>query len=78
MHQGTIIETAANRPPIANLFPANPDDNFSRAGRGLLQFLNREHATERHDDSLLEARIASYELAAKLQLSAPEAVDLTR
>lgn len=78
MHQGTIIETAANRPPIANLFPANPDDNFSRAGRGLLQFLNREHATERPDDSLLEARIASYELAAKLQLSAPEAVDLTR
>ena len=78
MHQGTIIETATNKPPIANLFPSNPQNNFSGAGRDFLQFLNQQHAIERTDDSLLEARIACYELAAKLQLSAPEAVDLTR
>ncbi len=78
MHQGTIIETATNKPPIANLFPPNPQYDFSGAGRDFLQFLNQQHAIERPDDSLLEARIASYELAAKLQLSAPEAVDLTR
>jgi hypothetical protein len=43
-----------------------------------LQSLNRQHAAEHPRDSILEARIAGYELAAKLQLSAPEAVDLSR
>ena len=37
--------------------------------------LNATHASSR-SDSLLEARITAYELAARLQLSAPEAVDL--
>ena len=35
------------------------------------------HAGERPGDSRLEARIASYELAARLQLSAPEALDIS-
>ena len=78
VHQGTIIETAKDKPPIANLFPLNAQDSFDGAGRDFLRFLNRQHADERPEDSLLDARIASYELAAKLQLSAPEAVDLTR
>jgi hypothetical protein len=38
--------------------------------------MNREHLAERTGDSRLEARIASYEMAAKLQLSAPEVLDL--
>ena len=38
--------------------------------------LNREHAAQREGNSELEARIAAYELAARLQLSAPEATDL--
>ncbi len=37
----------------------------------MLRELNREHLATREGDSRLEARIASYELAAKLQLSAP-------
>ena len=78
VHQGTIIETATDKPPIANLFPANAQSNFDGARREFLRFINRQHADERPADSLLEARIASYELAAKLQLSAPEAVDLAR
>lgn len=40
--------------------------------------MNRGHQETRQEDTLLEARMASYELAAKLQLSAPEAVDLSR
>ena len=39
---------------------------------------NRVHEAERPGDSRLEARIASYELAARLQLSAPEVLDLSR
>ena len=78
VHQGTVIETSAERPPIADLFPpagraASPA--AERDGREFLRKLNVAHA-ERRSDSLLEARIASYELAARLQLSAPDAVNL--
>jgi hypothetical protein len=77
VHQGTVLETAAGKAPFADLFPAqNVTAEAERAGLNFLQGLNAAHAGTRAD-SLLEARIASYELAAKLQLSAPEAVDLT-
>ena len=79
VHQGTVIETSAERPPIADLFPpadriVSPD--AERDGRDFLRTLNVAHA-DRRGDSLLEARIAAYELAARLQMSAPEAVDLS-
>ena len=48
------------------------------AGLELLSELNREHQAAREGDSRLEARIRSYELAAKMQLSAPEALDLSK
>jgi hypothetical protein len=47
------------------------------AGLELLTRFNREHEAARPGDTRLEARIASYELAAKLQLSAPEVIDLS-
>ncbi len=76
VHQGTVLETAAGKAPFADLFPAQKvTAEAERAGQNFLQSLNAAHAGTRAD-SLLEARIASYELAAKLQLSAPEAVDL--
>ena len=49
-----------------------------RDGLALLDKLNRAHAAANPADSRLDARIASYELAAKMQLSAPEAFDLAR
>lgn len=79
-HQGTIIRPGVPR-PIADLFPGpqsfvSPE---SEAGaQSLLRKLNQMHQHERADDSRLEARIRSYELAAQMQLSAPEALDLTR
>lgn len=80
VHQGTVIETSAERPPIADLYPPRDravDPVAERNGLAFLQGLNQAHAESRAD-SLLDARIAAYELAAKLQLSAPEAVDLSR
>jgi hypothetical protein len=80
VHQGTVIETSADRPPIADLFPPRErgvDQNSERNSLAFLQVLNQAHA-ETRADSLLDARIAAYELAARLQLSAPEAVDLAR
>ncbi|PWG73904.1 DUF1501 domain-containing protein, partial [Enterococcus hirae] len=41
----------------------------------LLKRLNQQHRDTREGDSRLAARIASYELAAKLPLSAPEVLD---
>ena len=80
-HQGTLIEARAE-PPVPDLF-ADPRFEFAsaRADRrtmALLESLNRRHAAAHPGDSRLEARIASYELAARMQLSAPEAFDLSR
>ena len=48
-----------------------------RDGLHLLRELNGQHLQQRADDTRLQARIRSYELAAAMQLSAPEALDLS-
>ena len=48
-----------------------------RDGLSLLNRLNRRYQEQREGDSRLEARIRSYELAAAMQLSAPEALDIS-
>lgn len=78
-HQGTILNTTSAE-PIADLTaPASAKfitPEADRDGRALLQKLNREHLLANPGDSRLEARIQSYELAAKMQLSAPEVFDI--
>jgi hypothetical protein len=80
-HQGTIIKPNAPL-PIADLFPPSTvksiTPNSEADGLALLQRLNRDHLVDNPGDTRLEARIASYELAAKMQLSAPEVLDLTK
>jgi hypothetical protein len=80
-HQATIIRPTAPV-PIADLYPPKSAKYISRQserdGLKLLGELNREHLAENPGDSRLEARIASYELAAKMQLSAPEVLDLAK
>ena len=79
-HSGTIISAAA-KTPITDLFPADASGMISakseKDGLALLKKLNTEHMGRHPGDSRLEARIASYELAARMQLSAPEALDLS-
>jgi hypothetical protein len=78
-HQGTMVK-AGSKNPIFDLFPP-ADAGITRAseadGLALLNRMNRAHQAARAGDSRLEARIASYELAARLQLSAPEVLDLS-
>jgi hypothetical protein len=79
-HQGTLIRPSAET-PIADLFP--PEGSFVRPeiDRDTLAVLNqlyRRHHAERPGDSRLDARIRSYELAARMQLSAPEILDLSQ
>ncbi|OYW15836.1 MAG: sulfatase, partial [Planctomycetales bacterium 12-60-4] len=77
-NQGTIIRPGAAT-PIEDLYAAR-NDFVTAAGDAAalasLQSLNRRHATARSGDSRLEARIRSYELAARMQLAAPEALDI--
>lgn len=79
--QGTALATRPASPPIHNLF-AKGDPRITaegeRATLEFLQSLNAEHARQRPGDSELEARTNSYELAARLQLSAPEVVDISK
>jgi hypothetical protein len=58
--------------------PAAEAGGPQRAKLDLIQELNRRHLATRSEDSELEARIASYELAYRMQSSGPEAVDLAK
>ena len=81
LHAGTAIDASKSN-PIDNLYADRrfpfANKKADKAGFELLEKLNRNHAKSLAPDSELDARIESYELAAKLQLSAPEAFDLSR
>ena len=75
--QGTLFRGEGD--PIIDL---KPPSKFSaetqQATFEYLRKLNEEHLKKHPNDSELAARIAAYELAAKMQLSAPQAADLSK
>ena len=74
--QGTVFNADT---PLANLArPKRVSAATDRATRDLLKLLNDEHLAQRPSDGDLSARVAAYELAARMQLSAPEVSDLSR
>ena len=81
VHEGIVIDATAKK-PLPDLFPS---DRFEFAGRTadhdgleLLRQINQEYADAHPGDDRLAARIGSYELAARMQLSAPHAFDLSQ
>ncbi|MBI1901158.1 MAG: DUF1501 domain-containing protein, partial [Planctomycetia bacterium] len=65
--------------PILHLRPPKElSDEQQRSKLDLLKKMNREHARARAEPSELEARIAAYELAFRMQAHAPEAIDLAQ
>jgi hypothetical protein len=75
-YQGTWIQNLDQ--PISDL-PAQPNDlPWQWQKLNVLNQLNREHLRERPFESDLEARIASFELAFRMQMEAPEAFDLSQ
>ncbi|HUG69598.1 MAG TPA: DUF1501 domain-containing protein [Pirellulaceae bacterium] len=77
-HQGVRIDGASDE-PIANLnLPTGYSDERQQEKLSLLQQFNQSHAESRTQQSELEARIASYELAFRMQAQAPAAVDLAQ
>ena len=74
-YQGTVFRPKGT--PILDLKNAhNMDVQEQQVLLKHLDHFNRGHLSDRVDNSNLAARIASYELAYKMQSSAPEAVDL--
>ncbi len=74
-HQGTLLRPSSAN-PVADLFPPKGVERADADLHRAMAALNRQHELTRPGDSRLEARIRSYELAARLQLSAPEVLDL--
>jgi hypothetical protein len=76
-YQGTILRSAGE--PILDL--RRPEGMTGPMQRRFLDTLgeyNRDHLAARADNSNLAARIASYEMAFRMQIHAPEAVDLSQ
>ena len=69
-YQGTLVSNLDD--PVANL--ANPRESaaLQSAELGALRRLNALHRRARPDDRALDARIASFELAFRMQAEAPE------
>ena len=76
-YQGTRMRPTGS--PVLNLQPehAQPSE-VVQLGRQLLSRLDRIHQTQRAGPLELDARIASYELAARMQLKASDALDLNQ
>jgi hypothetical protein len=65
--------------PILDLIPPDFVGNAQQRGRlDLLKTLNQHFDSDKQDDTDLDARINSYELAYRMQSAGPEAVDLTK
>ena len=74
-YQGTDFNTSK---PIRNLSrPASISSQTDSATRDFLKRLNERHLDKFPGDTELAARISSYELAARMQLSVPEVGDLS-
>lgn len=76
VHQGTVLRTSGD--PILNLKPpAGKSRTMQRQEIDFINSINAAHQTAHPGYSELQARISSYELAFRLQSTAPEALDLS-
>lgn len=76
-HQGVVLQGGDQ--PVRDLFPSPEIPRATDAAtRDFVQALNQRRAEQHGADALLTARIKSYELAAKMQLSIPGVADLSR
>jgi len=77
IYQGTRIRS--NGSPILNLTPeVKVSDEVVQVSRELLSRLDQIHKSKHPNQLQLDARIASYELAARLQMEATDALDVSK
>ena len=78
VYQGTYIDTRRTKVEdlIENIHNATVTPADQRRQLDLLAELNRRHLAERSEDDTLDARIASFELAYRMQMAATDAFDV--
>lgn len=77
LYQGTRLRSTGS--PILNLQPeVEESSEVIRLGRDLLSRLDRIHKRNHPGQLELDARLASYELAARLQMEATDALDISK
>jgi hypothetical protein len=77
LYQGTVVRP--KEPRIPNLDPPpHLQGRVQEQFLGYLDRLNREHLAAHPGENDLAARVASYELAARMQTAAKEALDISR
>jgi hypothetical protein len=75
-YQGTALQSGSE--PIRDLTPPEGISHARQLGKvAYLNSVNRRYAEAHPEQSELDARIRSYELAFRMQATAPEAVDLS-
>jgi hypothetical protein len=76
-HQGVVLNTRG--PAVRDLQPASGLNADTQAARfAALAEFNRQHLDRHAADDALQTRMASYELAARMQLALPAAIDLNQ
>ena len=76
VYQGTRVRSQGS--PLLNLRPKEEWPNpVVQLSRSLLRHLDRNHLSRHPEEVELEARIAGYELAARMQLAASDALDVS-
>ena len=76
-HQGVVLNTSG--PPVRDLRPASAVDDATQAARfAAVAELGRRHLLQRGADDGIESRLKSYELAARMQLTIPDATNLAQ
>jgi hypothetical protein len=79
VHQGVPFRTSGEGDAISNLFPAREvAKNVDQESRKLLAQMNRLHMEEHGVEDAFMARMASYELAANMQLAVPEVTGIEK
>ena len=77
LYQGTVVRP--KEPRILNLdAPMSLKGEAQQRYLSFVQRLNQEHASARPGETDLEARIQSFELAARMQVAAKEALDISQ
>ncbi len=80
VYQGTHVDSSKTDPKelIADVHNARLNRQEQKKQFELLQAINRRHLSHRPDESALEARIASFELAYRMQFEATDAFDVSK
>jgi hypothetical protein len=77
LYQGTVFRGGQN--PVLHLAsPEGVSPEMQKETLDLITRMNRKFSATREDDTNLDARIASYELAYRMQAEAPDVVDLAK